>query len=163
MRILEVNIGALIVLLGVMMFSATGQAQTIAGMPVYCNDARGYPVTLVPAPQLNDVGKALIAPDGSPVIFLNPHVLQPLPQAVQLFWYAHECAHHVLGHLLAPPQLTNEMDADCWAIQTGRDQLWFNLQDLNNMYHYFINNPGSPWGHLPGNQRLQHFANCFES
>ena len=145
------------------MFSATGQAQTIAGMPVHCTDARGFPVTLVSEPQLNDVGMARLAPNGAPEISLNPLILENLPPAVQLFWYAHECAHHVLGHTLGVPQLNNEMDADCWAIRIGRNQGWFRRQDLSGMYHYFINNPGSPWGHLPGPQRLQHFVNCFES
>lgn len=162
-RVWGIDMRALVVLLGLVLFSATGQAQTIAGVPVKCFDARGFPVALVSAPYLNDVGMARIAPTGEPVILLNPNVLVMLPPAVQLFWYAHECAHHVLGHTLGMPQLRNEMDADCWAIRTGRDQGWFRRRDLRNMYQYFINNPGSPWGHLPGPQRLQHFANCFDS
>ena len=160
---LMVDMRAFIILVGLVMFSATGQAQTIAGWPVYCKDARRYPVALESAPQLNDVGMARIKRNGAPVIFLNPRILERLPPAVQLFWYAHECAHHVLGHMLGVPKVRNEMDADCWAIRIGRNQGWFRRQDLRNMYHYFINNPGSPWGHLPGPQRLQHFANCFDS
>lgn len=162
-RIMVVEMRILIVALGLVMISAGGQAQTIAGEPVYCYDARGLPVVLRSAPHLNDVGKAWIAPNGAPVIFLNPRVLSTLPRAVQLFWYAHECAHHVLGHTLGMPQMRSEMDADCWAIRTGRNQGWFLHRDLRSMYWYFINNPGSPWGHLPGPQRLQHFANCFAS
>ena len=140
------------------------QAQTfIAGQSVYCNDAHGLPVALVPDPQLDNVGRAWVAPNGAPVISLNPHVLAMFPPAIQLFWYAHECSHHILGHTLRVPQPRDEMDADCRAIRGGRDQGWFRREDLHSMYDYFINNPGSPWGHLPGQQRLQHFANCFDS
>jgi hypothetical protein len=144
-------------------YSNASDAQTfIAGQPVFCQDINGIPVKTVPAPQLNDVGKATIY-GGFPVIFLNPNVLRGLPPAIQLFWYAHECGHHVLGHPLSQFQITAERNADCWAIRIGRDQGWFTQYDLVNMKQYFINNPGSLWGHLPGPQRLRNFANCFNS
>ncbi len=146
------------------LLSQPGYAQTyIAGFPVYCTDIRGFSVVTIPDSQLNDVGVARLAPNGAPIIFLNPTILANLPPVVQLFWYAHECAHHVLGHILKPPIISNEIEADCWAIRIGRDQNWFQQHDLEVMYMYFINNPGSPWGHLPGPQRLENFARCFIS
>jgi hypothetical protein len=146
----------------IMLLQAPAQAQStyIAGIPVYCRDANSVPVATVAAPYLQDVGMANIT-NGWPVIFLNPNVLSMLPPQIQLFWYAHECAHHVLGHALGPPRFTREIEADCWAIKTGRDQGWFTENDLQTMYIYFINNPGSPWGHLPGPDRLELFEECY--
>ena len=146
------------------LLSQPGYAQTnIAGFPVHCTDIRGIPVVTFQDSTMNDVGKAHIAPNGTPIIFLNPIILGNLPPVVQLFWYAHECGHHVFGHMLRPPNISNEIEADCWAIRTGRDQNWFRQHDLDVMYGYFINIPGSPWGHLPGPQRLENFAYCFNS
>ena len=86
------------------------------------------------------VGMARIGPNGAPVIFLNPLML-----------------------LTRPAQLRERDERRLLGDPTGRDQGWFRHRDLRSMYRYFINNPGSPWGHLPGPQRLQHFANCFGS
>ena len=49
------------------------------------------------------------------MIHLNPELWR-LPRPLQLFWYAHECAHQLYG--------TSEDHADCWAIRSGRDEGW---------------------------------------
>ncbi len=136
---------------------------TIAGTQVYCTSApSGQPVRFVPNNALNDVGRAYWASE--PIIELNPSVLQQLPPKLQLFWYGHECGHHVLGHLL-PGGMTSasESQADCWAIQTGKRQSLFTRQQIAEFAPYFANNPGSPWGHLPGPQRTALFISCFDS
>lgn len=148
----------------VLLIPSTGKSQTmIAGVPVNCVDAFGVPVATIPAPQLGDVGMARIESNGVRVIYLNPFILNNLPPSVQLFWYAHECAHHALGHTYGFNQFSREIEADCWAIRTGRDQGWITLNVIGVMSPYFIANPGSPWGHLPGPQRVQNFANCYNS
>ena len=54
-------------------------------------------------------------------IILHPRVLN-LPRAQQLFWYTHECAHHIFG--------PGEAAADCWAVQQGRIQGWLSRAEL---------------------------------
>jgi hypothetical protein len=145
------------------LISPISYSQTIiAGYPVSCNDINGYAVHTIPDPSLNDVGKAIIY-NGYPTIILNPNILNNLPPNIQLFWYAHECAHHVLGHSLGNYNITSESQADCWAIKLGRQQGWINQNVLQVMIPYFRNNPGSASGHLPGPQRLQNFFGCYNS
>ena len=95
-----------------------------------------------------------------PVIYMNPGVLQQQPVEMQLFWYAHECAHHALGHL-AYPNLMNEAAADCWAVRVGRSQGWFPPYAFQYLVQVLGNSPGSLWGHLPGPARIQNMAQCY--
>jgi hypothetical protein len=135
---------------------------TIGGTPVFCTNAIGQPVAFVPNLGLNDVGRASQGAFG-PIIELNPGVLAQLPQKIQLFWYGHECGHHVLGHVISVPSLVNESAADCWAIQTGKRQALFSRAQVAAFAPYFQNNPGSPWGHLPGPQRAALLVQCFDA
>lgn len=135
----------------------------IASQRVYCTSAPyNQPVRFVLNRNLNDVGRAYWG--NEPIIELNPNVLQQLPPKLQLFWYGHECGHHVLGHLL-PGGYTpsSESQADCWAIATGRNQGLFTREEVAAFEPYFRNNPGSPWGHLPGPQRAGLLLGCFDS
>jgi hypothetical protein len=68
----------------------------IAGIQVYCTLATGQGVAFVLNKTLNDVGHAI--PGDPPKIEMNPIRLARFPPKMQLFWYGHECAHHVLGH-----------------------------------------------------------------
>lgn len=133
----------------------------IAGVPVFCNDKFGIPVQTILSPELPDVGMAGIMPDGVRIIYLNSVMLSSLPPRIQLFWYAHECAHHALGHTYGFNKFGREIEADCWAIKLGRNQGWITPQVLKNMERYFFAYPGSPWGHLPGPLRIQNFWYCY--
>lgn len=153
----------LLATIGLCFAVSSAQAQhVIAGVPVYCADFRGIPVTLFPDATLPDVGRATLGPNGEPVMILNPAVMNRLPPTMQLFWYAHECAHHVLGHM-ANPGPANESMADCWAVRTGRDQGWFPPQAFEQLVYTLGNSPGSVWGHLPGPARIQNMASCYQS
>lgn len=153
-----------LILLIVLLIPSIGEAQTkIAGVSVNCVDALGVPVVTIPFPQLGDVGMARIEPNGARVIYLNPIILYPLPRFFQLFWYTHECAHHYLGHTYGFHQLSREIQADCWAVRLGRDQRWLSREDIKKLIHYFEASPGSPWGHLPGQQRVQLLLECYDS
>ena len=148
----------------VLLIPSIGKSQTIiAGVPVNCVDAYGAPVVTISAPYLGDVGMARIESNGVRVIYLNPFILNNLPPSVQLFVYAHECAHHALGHTYGFNQFSREIEADCWAIRTGRDHDWITPNALTMLSYYYIGNPGSFWGHLPGPQRVQNFFNCYNS
>jgi hypothetical protein len=125
----------------------------IAGIPVYCTSYSGQPVAFVPNFYLSDVGRA--QPGVPPTIELNPNVLAQLSPRMQLFWYGHECAHHVLG-----PQ-NSESNADCWSIRTMRDQGLLAPHELTELQAQILSSPGSIWGHLPGPQRAQLLAQCY--
>lgn len=95
---------------------------------------------------INDVAEAMPG-----WILLDPRVLS-MPAAIQHFWYAHECAHHVLG--------ADEQRADCWAIRTGRDKGWFMAADFDWMDRHMRHYPGDAT-HLPGPQRVAAIKACF--
>ena len=93
-----------------------GAVPIIAGVPVQCN---GVPTVVQPIPD--------IAMAGGGLIVLNPRLFG-LPGSLQLFIYAHECAHHIQG--------ANEGAADCWAIRTGCQQGWFRESDIAYLVQY---------------------------
>lgn len=128
---------------------------TIAGVPVYCTAFNGQPVAFVSNPMLQDVGRAM--PGMPPTIELNPNVLAQLSPTMQLFWYGHECAHHVLG------PANSEINADCWSIKTLRNQGLLAPSELPQLMAQISGTPGSMWGHLPGPQRAQLLAQCYNS
>ncbi len=148
--------------LGSAMASAASAQHVIAGVQVYCNDFRGIPVLLIANPNMSDVGMATLAPNGQPVMMLNPMILNRLPRELQLFWYGHECAHHVLGHI-ARRAISNEAEADCWAVVKGREEGWFPPRAFEGLIAMLGNSQGSPWGHLPGRQRIQNMLYCYEN
>lgn len=134
----------------------------IAGVSVSCSDFRDVPVVLLSNPLLPDVGRAVIDPSGRPVIMLNPQILVYQSTEMQLFWFAHECAHHVLGHIIQF-SAANESMADCWAVITGKRQGWFPPQAFQHLVEVLGSSPGSIWGHLPGPARIQNMMNCYAS
>lgn len=125
----------------------------IAGNQLYCTSNQGQPVAFVPNTMLNDVGRAI--PGYPPRIEFNPYVLAQFTPKMQLFWYGHECAHHLLGNA------NNEINADCWSIKTMRNQGLLQANEIPQLMAQIANTPGSIWGHLPGNQRAQLFAQCY--
>jgi len=119
-----------------------GPSPIVGGVQVSCMGA----VTIV-AP-INDIAQA-----GPGQIFLNP-TLFSLPPVVQVFVYAHECGHQVVG--------SNEMAADCWAIKVGRNQGWLSRPAVGVIQQYFGNSPGD-WTHEPGPARIARMVGCFET
>lgn len=117
---------------------------SIDGIPVNCGS-----VTTILDPSLNDVGMARPG-----VIVLNPNILSNMSTSMRLFWYAHECGHHIVG--------ANEAAADCWAIRTGRDQGWFPPYAFDEMIEQFRYNPGS-FTHAPGPIRVEQMMQCYQS
>ncbi len=120
-----------------------GPNPLIGGVRVSC---MGVPTWI--DDQINDIA---IAVPGA--IVLSP-ALGNWPPVVQVFVYAHECAHHL------PAIGSNESAADCWAIKLGRNQGWINLPGLRTIQAYFQNNQGD-WTHLPGQLRIRQMQACF--
>jgi hypothetical protein len=68
----------------------------IGGRPMRCLDFRGLAVRTLRMTELGDVGRAWIV-TRMPIIALDPDRLATLPGPMQVFFYVHECAHHVLA------------------------------------------------------------------
>lgn len=133
----------------------------IGGTAVSCRDAYGQTVHAVLVANLGDVGRARNV-FKTPVIMLDPGHLIRLPLKLQLFFYGHECAHHVLGHtyVMRP---TAESEADCWAAKDGRDRGLFTRFEVEGWAPWFAKSRGSVIsGHLPGPERARFILQCFD-
>lgn len=137
-----------------------GDLKTIAGVELECSDFRGQAVRTVQMANLGDVGRAWLV-SRIPLIAVDPHIMRTLPPKLQLFFYFHECAHHVLAHSYVLVS-TMESDADCWAIKTGRERELFTRDEVVNFAPWLMKSTGSPWGHLPGPERSRHLVSCFD-
>lgn len=134
--------------------------QTIAGVRIECRDIRGRAVRTFQIKNLGDVGRAGIV-NRAPIIAIDPNIMALLPDKMQLFFYLHECAHHVLGHWMAfAPD--HENAADCWAIHYGRDHAMLERQDVESFAPVLARSQGSNAGHLPGPERARHLLECFD-
>lgn len=133
---------------------------TVAGQAMDCTDFRGRSVLAIKVTDLGDVGRAWVV-NTVPYILLDPEVLRTLPKPLQIFFYAHECAHHTLGHWYNPsPQ--SEREADCWAINYGRNAGFFRRQTVVDFEPWLAKSKGSRFGHLPGPQRVKYMLSCFD-
>lgn len=135
--------------------------QTIAGVRIECRDIRGRAVRTFHIKNLGDVGRAGIV-NRAPIIAIDPNIMMLLPDKVQLFFYLHECAHHVLGHWMAfAPD--HENAADCWAIRYGRDRHLLDRKDVEAFAPVLAASRGSNAGHLPGPERARHLLECYDA
>jgi hypothetical protein len=132
--------------------------QAIAQQPKPCVTAQGYQIPYIADYTLNNVGIATKDANGYPVILMNPNVLQNFPPLAQEFWFAHECAHHVLL-----PYQNNETNADCYAVRALRYlRLLQNPNAVQQFFSSILGLQGNPWsGHLPGPQRVQAMRICL--
>jgi hypothetical protein len=132
----------------------------IAGVDLACTDFRGQSVKTIQMANLGDVGRAWLI-SRVPLIALDPTIMRTLPSKLQLFFFGHECAHHVLAHSYVL-STTMESDADCWSIKNGRERGLFSRDDVVNFAPWLMKSTGSPWGHLPGPERSRHLLKCFD-
>lgn len=117
-----------------------GPTPVIGGLPVHCG---GVPTVVLAMPDIASAGAGVIAL--SPVVF-------SLPPKLQLFIYAHECAHLVFG--------PDEANADCSAVRTGRDERWLQARDLADLATYLDRRPVDR-AHAPGRARITHLTECY--
>jgi len=128
-----------------------------------CKDIRGFPVASVRVRALRDVAKADRDETSRPVIWYNPRILGYLREPTRLWIYAHECAHHALGHnyRTALP-LAVERVADCWGIRAlSRKRLVNQLSLLIIQNDLARVGERGDWTHLPGPQRAVNLAECL--
>lgn len=133
----------------------------VAGVSMKCTDFRGRSVVGLEVSDLGDVGRAWVV-NTVPYILLDPELMRPLPKPLQVFFYLHECAHHVLGHWYNPT-ISSENEADCWAIVRGRDRKLFRRQEVVDFAPWLAKSGGSRFGHLPGPERLKKMLVCFDT
>ena len=133
----------------------------IAGRNVSCKDIRGVAVHTMQIANLGDVGRAGII-NRVPIIAIDPDIIGKLPDKLQLFFYQHECAHHVLGHWFQM-KTSMETEADCWAIRHGRDHGIFRREDVLSFAPFLAKSGGSVFGHLPGPERAKYLLKCFDT
>lgn len=162
MRASALLIGFLMLALGGGAASAQGLElePVIGGNPMRCYDFRGAVVRTLQTTELGDVGRASIIAR-MPIISLDPDRMRALPPKLQIFFFMHECAHHVLGHVIKPT-LQSERDADCWSANYGRWAGLFVRKDVEEWAPYFARSNGSKFGHLPGPERQAYILNCFD-
>ncbi|MDM7955216.1 hypothetical protein [Blastomonas sp.] len=84
-------------------------------------------------------------------IFLNLRLLER-PRAQQMFWYTHECAHHIFG--------AGEARADCWSVQQGRVQGWLTLAEFDALSKGMYVHPGDAT-HAAGPARVAAMRACY--
>src|SRR5262249_50525219 len=124
-----------------------------------CVDARGVEVTAV-LTDINDLAQARIERDGRPLIEYTKRLLK-LPEKSKLFFYAHECGHHVLAHLFSPIDFNKEQQADCWAVQTLHQHGLIDQSDLPGIQQDLGHIGRADDTHIPGMQRAQNLKWCL--
>lgn len=122
-----------------------GTAPVIGGAQVQCGGA----MTVVMP--LNDLAQAVPGE-----IRLNPRLFS-YPSDIQIFVYAHECAHQLYGGGPA-----GEAAADCWAMKTGRDQGWLPPAGAAVVAQSVAGTAGD-WSHAPGPQRVANMQACYNT
>jgi hypothetical protein len=125
-----------------------------------CIDFRGIPVASVADMRVQDVAIATYAPNGRPVILYNANVLRWLAQPTRIFFYAHECAHHALGHGVSGHPMTIEQEADCWAIRELASRDIISPLDFRTIQNDIARFGQGDRTHLPGPQRAANLGLC---
>jgi hypothetical protein len=90
---------------------------------------------------------------GPGLIIINNAAMRGMASSYKVFIFAHECAH-ALG-------IMNEAQADCFAVQLGLDQGWWDQYGFMNLVAHMGNSPGS-YTHAPGSLRIQNIIQCSE-
>ncbi len=130
-----------------------------------CIDQFGLPVISILKEDFPTVAAATRLVDGTPVVYYNPNALSWFTRQTCLFCYAHECAHHVLGHTIGDAYpMTMEQEADCWAIRELYQSGQVNRNDVQIISDDIARLLGSgSWVHLPGPARAINLFGCLES
>ena len=122
----------------------------------------GQPILPVASHRITDVGMARRDRRGGPLIIYNPRLLARLKPQTRLFFYAHECAHHSLGHTvgLGHP-MAQEQDADCWAVRNLVRRNLLSPHDITVVQHDLARLARGDRTHLPGRERAKRLPGCL--
>jgi hypothetical protein len=128
---------------------------------ITCVDYRGIQVVSISAAGLMDIAMAGIAPTGGPAIYYNPNAVPWFSPQTQLFFYAHECAHHVLAHIAQGVSFQQEQEADCWGIVTLYDRGLISDIGVRFIQSDLARAGRADWTHLPGPIRGINLIGCL--
>jgi len=140
-----------------------GQSVNIGALSAFCIDPLGNQVMNYSDP----TGQLAVATivTGGPAIVLNTGALVNAPWAFAVFTYAHECAHHYLGHIIQPsyfPNPPHELAADCIAAKSTRNYGWLPPQQFYAAMQVLYNFNADP-GHPDGPTRVQNATACYNN
>jgi hypothetical protein len=85
-------------------------------------------------------------------LILNPNLFVGLATPVKQWIYSHECAHQAVG--------SNEVKADCVAVQRGKREGWLTEQSLRQVCD-FMKPSRADSSHFSGPQRCRLMQRCF--
>lgn len=127
-----------------------------------CGDINGIQVPSIQSTAINDIAVATIQ-NGWPVIIYNPDVANRFPRDVRAFFFAHECGHHALGHVLyGMINIAAEQEADCFAIRNLVERGLFNEHNIYSVQVALSNFARGDWSHLPGLRRAINLRACLQ-
>lgn len=138
---------------------AFGQFEGYGG----CIDFRGLPVATYRNVSVQDVAVAGSGPRGEPIISYNPLVLKRFSPIMGRFWYMHECGHHALAHAVRRIPLSQEQEADCFAIVVLVERGEFGPDEVRQVQSEFQQIPVGDWQHLPGPIRAMNLDTCLRT
>jgi hypothetical protein len=102
---------------------------------------------------------------GQPAIVLDFQSLWKTPLEFGIFTYAHECAHHYLGHVINASYVyvkKHELDADCAAAKVTRNYGLLSPAGFGVAMSVLSTFPGDI-GHPPGPVRVQNATACYNT
>lgn len=125
----------------------------VQGSPLRCT-VNGRRIPIYISSGLGDLAIARIFPDGRYYIAIDDVQMRQLDPIVQVFVFAHECAHH------KGPTM-GESWADCMAARELRRLGYVtNFGQVATIMRAFANSPPSSAGHLPGPYRAELIRQC---
>jgi hypothetical protein len=139
--------------------AASSHAQTPT--TISCTDARAQTVRAVQTTN-GVLAKATTDEGGRPIIQYDARRVDGISPQLQLFVYAHECAHHALGHDTTRPFTdVQEHDADCRGIDMLTGRLGFTSNDVMLLQARMIElGPGTA-RRLPWRTRMYDLEGCL--
>jgi hypothetical protein len=139
----------------------------VGGLSVHCSDSTGAVVYTRYATKLSAWAMPSIdAASGKRLIVIDRPLTAQMARIVQLFLYAHECAHHLSGdvfpgHILKEADLEREKNADKIGIRLLRDQLHINRMQVDTLATQIQKDPTIFPAYMPGPQRADWIRRCY--
>lgn len=131
----------------------------------HCNDAEGKPVRVVEMKDTKFLSTAARdSSDQSRVVLQNNTILSWIKNETRLFFLAHECAHHALGHSIAPTyDMALEIEADCWASRKLVEDGLLDEEQVRLIQRDLYTFDVAEWRIAPGPFRQIDIAACVEA
>ena len=157
----EVLLGPSATLFVGLMLAVAARSQAQTPTTLSCSDARAQAVRAVQTPN-GMLAKATTDERGQPIIQYDVRRADGISPQVQLFVYAHECAHHALGHdIIQPLTDAQEHEADCRGIDMLTRRLGFTSNDVMLLQALMLRLGADTGRRLPWRTRLYDLEGCL--